>query len=110
MFQAMGKALKMPLWLSQEMVSLLSLTLTVYNQQLEDTQKNLTTYLHQKIFKLNSGGYLSLLNCKTMILILMSKKKKNPHVLQKDDSSFFLTSTVVSGNYYNYNKKHTLLN
>ena len=107
----MGKALKMPLWLSQEMVSLLSLTLTVYNQQLEDTQKNLTTYLHQKIFKLNSGGYLSLLNCKTMILILMSKKKKkNPHVLQKDDSSFFLTSTVVSGNYYNYNKKHTLLN
>lgn len=37
MFQAMGKALKMPLWLSQEMVSVLSLTLTVYNQQLEDT-------------------------------------------------------------------------
>ena len=39
MFQAMGKALKVPLWLSQEMVSVISLTLTVFNQQLEDTQK-----------------------------------------------------------------------
>ena len=38
MFQAMGKALKMPFWLSQEMV-LLSLTLTVYSQQLEDNPK-----------------------------------------------------------------------
>ena len=101
MFQAMGKALKMPLWLSQEMVSLLSLILTVYNQQLEDTQKSLTTYLHQKIFKLNSGGYLSLLNGKTMILILMSFIRM---------TQVFLTSTVVSGNYYNYNKKQTLLN
>ena len=74
MFQAMGKALQMPFWLSQEMV-LLSLTLTVYSQQLEDNPKNLTTYLHQKNFKLISGGYLSLLNCKTMILILMYFKR-----------------------------------